>query len=97
MKIIANRQYRGLVVGTFTQCVYGGLPYAMLKDLGYSRRMVRRITKLFFRNGWLKWSAFLRLLGYEEVHVYHCANKHYFSCFSGSGNYGARTASCNPG
>jgi hypothetical protein len=54
--------------------------------------MVRRITKLFFRNGWLKWSANLRLLGYEEVHVYHCANKHYFSCFPGSGGCGREPA-----
>jgi hypothetical protein len=97
MKIIAGRQYRGVVVGTFIQCVYGGLPYAMLRELGYSRRMVRKITKLFFRNGWLKWSAYLRLLGYEEIHVYHCANKHYFCCLPGSGNCGVGAPSCRPG
>jgi hypothetical protein len=97
MKIITARRYQGLVVGTFIQSVYGCLPYAMLKDLGYSRRMVRRITKLFFRNGWLKWSAYLRLLGYEEVHAYHCANKHYFSCFPGSRGCRAGAQSCSPG
>lgn len=86
MKTLADRLYGGIVLGTFIQCVYGGLPYAILRELGYSRRMVRKITKLFFRNGWLKWSAYLRLLGYEEVHVYHCGNKHYFSCLSASGN-----------
>jgi hypothetical protein len=93
MKIIAQRQYRGVVVGTFIQCIYGNLPYAMLKDLGYPRRMVRRITKLFFRNGWLKWSAYLRLLGYERVHVYHCGRKHYFSCLPGSKDCGAEAES----
>jgi len=95
MKIITSRQYRGFIVGTFIQCVYGGLPYAMLRDLGYSRRMVRKITKLFFHNGWLKWSAYLRLLGYEQVHVYHCANKHYFSCLPGSGGSDTEVQSCS--
>ena len=80
MKILAERNYRGIVVGTFIQCVYGGLPYAMLEDIGYSRPMVKKITKLFFSNGWEKWAAFLRILGYEEVFVFHCINKHYFCC-----------------
>ncbi|MCL2742216.1 MAG: hypothetical protein FWE67_00015 [Planctomycetaceae bacterium] len=80
MKILAEHNYRGIVVGTFIQCVYGGLPYAMLEDIGYSRPMVQKITKLFFSKGWNKCAAFLRLLGYEEVYVYHCANKHYFCC-----------------
>lgn len=97
MRIIAARRYRGLVAGTFIQSVYGNLPYAMLKELGYSTRMVRKITKLFFRNGWRKWSAYLRLLGYERVHVYHCANKHYFSCFRESMVWESQTASCSPG
>ena len=80
MKILAQRNYQGIVVGTFIQCVYGGLPYAMLEDIGYSRPMVRKITKLFFNNGWDKWATFLRLIGYEDVFVFHCANKHYFCC-----------------
>ena len=73
MKILAKRNYRGIVVGTFIQCVYGGLPYAMLEEIGYSRRMVRKITKLFFNNGWDKWAAFLRVIGYKDVFVFHCA------------------------
>jgi hypothetical protein len=80
MKILVKRNYRGIVVGTFIQCVYGGLPYAMLEDIGYSRQMVRKITKLFFRNGWDKWAEFLKTIGYEDVFVFHCANKHYFCC-----------------
>jgi hypothetical protein len=80
MKILAERNYRGIVVGTFIQCVYGGLPYAMLEDIGYSRKMVRKITKLFFFICWNKWAAFLRILGYEDVHVFHCTHKHYFCC-----------------
>ena len=80
MKILAKRNYRGIVVGTFIQAIYGGLPYAMLEDIGYSRQMVRKITKLFFNNGWNKWVAFLKIIGYEDVHVFHCANKHYFCC-----------------
>jgi hypothetical protein len=80
MKILVQRNYRGIVVGTFIQSIYGGLPYAMLEEIGYSRRMVRKITKLFFRNGWDKWATFLKTAGYEDVFVYHCANKHYFCC-----------------
>jgi hypothetical protein len=80
LRIISRRRYTGIVVGTFIQCAYGGLPFSMLQELGYPRRMVERVTKLFFRCGWRKWSAYLRLLGYNEVHVYHCANKHYFLC-----------------
>jgi hypothetical protein len=82
MQIISRRHFTGTIVGTFIQCVYGGLPFAMLKKLGYPQHMVRKITKLFYRGGWRKWSAYLRLLGYEEVHVYHCANKHYYLCLS---------------
>jgi hypothetical protein len=78
--IISRRQFKGTVVGTFIQCAYGGLPFAMLNELGYPRQMVQRVTRLFYRSGWRKWSAYLHLLGYEEVHVYHCANKHYFLC-----------------
>ena len=81
LQIISKRQYKGIIVGTFIQCLYGGLPYAMLEELGYSRKMVRKITKLFFANGWKKWSSYLKLVGYDSVHVYHCANKHYFCCF----------------
>jgi hypothetical protein len=80
MKILAGRNYRGIVVGTFIQCVYGGLPYAMLEDIGYSKRMVKKITKLFFNNGWDRWMAFLKICGYEDVFVFHCVNKHYFCC-----------------
>lgn len=81
LRIISKRGYRGVIVGTFIQCIYGGLPYAMLEELGYSRKMVRKITKLFFANGWKKWSSYLKLAGYDSVFVYHCANKHYFCCF----------------
>jgi hypothetical protein len=80
MDIIARRRFKGTIIGTFIQCAYGGLPFAMLNELGYPRRMVERVTKLFYRGGWRKWSAFLRLLGHDEVYVYHCANKHYFLC-----------------
>ena len=80
MKILAKRNYQGIVVGTFIQSVYGGLPYDMLEDVGYSRRMVRKITKLFFSKGWDKWAAFLVTLGHEDVFVFHCNNKHYFCC-----------------
>jgi hypothetical protein len=80
MKIISQRGFGGIVVGTFIQCAYGGLPFSMLNELGYSRKMIQKVTALFFRRGWLKWSAYLRLLGYGEVCVYHCANKHYFVC-----------------
>jgi hypothetical protein len=80
MKILAKRNYRGIVVGTFIQCIYGGLPYAMLEDIGYSRRMVKKITKLFFNNGWDRWMTFLKIIGYEDVYVFHCSNKHYFCC-----------------
>jgi hypothetical protein len=61
MKILAKRNYRGIVVGTFIQAIYGGLPYAMLEDIGYSRQMVRKITQLFFNNGWNKWATFQNL------------------------------------
>jgi hypothetical protein len=81
MRILAKRQYRGIIVGTFIQSVYGGLPYKMLEEIGYSRRMVKKITKLFFSNGWNRWAAFLRLIDYRDIYVYHCANKHYFCCF----------------
>lgn len=80
LRILSDRKYRGIVIGTFIQCVYGGLPYAMLEEIGYSRRMVKKITKLFFRDGWKKWATFLGILGYEQVFVFHCVNKHYFCC-----------------
>ena len=81
LRIITKRRYKGIIVGTFIQCSYGGLPYAMLEELGYSRKMIRKITKLFFAGGWKKWSSYLKLAGYDSVFVYHCANKHYFCCF----------------
>lgn len=80
LRIICKRQFKGIIVGTFIQCVYGGLPHGMLEELGYSRKMVRKITKLFYSSGWKKWSSYLKLQGYDTVHVYHCANKHYFCC-----------------
>jgi hypothetical protein len=82
MKIISQRRYTGIVVGTFIQCAYGGLPFSMLNQLGYPRQMVKKVTRLFFRHGWRKWCDFLRLLGHHEVYAYHCAHKHYFLCFA---------------
>lgn len=62
---------------TFIQSVYGRLPLGMLEDLGYTRRMVKKISTLFDRNGFVKFKNWLSLYGIQEITHRSSDKKHY--------------------
>ena len=68
---------RTVIFLTFIQTYHGCLPYDMLSELGYSRKMIRKIPTLFFRNGFDKLKAFLGQSGVKKIAYISVNNKFY--------------------
>lgn len=83
LKIIFSRKLHKetVVFVTFIQSVYGGLPYGMLEELGYSPTMIKKCPAIFFRNGFEKFKRFLAIHGIEQIKYYSQDQKNYL-CFS---------------
>lgn len=58
---------RAVVFFTFIRVGFGGIPRAMLSDLGYSEGMVKKCPTLFNKVGLEKFKAWLALNGVEKI------------------------------
>ena len=47
-----EQKYKGVVFATMIQSIYGQLPIDMLKELGFTETMIRKIPTLFGKRGW---------------------------------------------
>jgi len=74
-------QTETVVFVTFIQSIYGGLPHAMLEELGYSSSMIKKCPAIFFRNGFEKFKQYLAIRGIGQIKHYSHEQKHYL-CFS---------------
>jgi hypothetical protein len=79
LEVLFERGYTGRVFVTFTQVVVGALPRGMLREIGFTPGMMRKIPTLFFRRGWRYFQDYLALKGVRTiVHRSH-ARKHYLT------------------
>lgn len=62
---------------TFIQSIYGRLPLGLLRKLGYSEAMVKKIPVLFDRNGIEKLKAYLALMGVSKIFIKSMGKKYY--------------------
>jgi hypothetical protein len=78
LEILFQRKYRGIVVCTFIQSIFGNLPGDFLSKLGYTEKMFNKIKSIFTKNSFDKLKNYLYLYGIEELMFYKCQRKLYF-------------------
>lgn len=83
--ILLARQYQGIVHCTFIQSFLRQLPFQMLTDLGYTRRMIEQCPTLIARHGFVKVCKWLQIKGLRDIlYIQVGANKTYlYSNFGG--------------
>lgn len=79
LKIIFDRNFKGIVFVTFIQSVLGTLPKKMLNDIGYTNAMVGKCPTLFAKNGYEKLCRWLYLNGIRHL----TTRKHKRKCYVG--------------
>ena len=87
LKTLFERRYTGIVFVTFIQSLYGGLPYGLLTDIGFTEKMIKKSPSLFFKRGWEYFRQWLALNGVENIIHRSFNRKHYlyFNCVAQSG------------
>lgn len=81
LEIIFRKKFNGLVFITFVQNMSGVLPYNFLEDLGYTKQMVKKCPTLFFKDGFKKMCAYLKIKGVEKIR-HRSKNRKNYICFS---------------
>lgn len=81
LKIIFSKPTRpGTVVFvTFIQSIFGRLPIGMLRDLGYTSKMIHKAPTLFNRSGFSKLKLWLANQGIGQIRHFSTTNKHYLA------------------
>jgi hypothetical protein len=82
LKIIFERNYRGIVFVTFIQSLYGMVSGGILEDIGYPPAMVNKIPTIFNRSGWDHFLQWLALNGVERIKHRSSASRKHYLCFS---------------
>jgi hypothetical protein len=78
LNIIFKRKYKGIVHVTAIQSGMGKLPNGLLKDLGYTENMLKKISSIFNKKGVGKLKNMLYLHGVQSVTGYQFDRKNYF-------------------
>jgi hypothetical protein len=78
LKKIFEKNYKGIVHATFIQTMFGALDRDMLRDIGYTPDMVKKIPSLFNKDGLSKMEQFLAQNGVTEMKIYAKGKKNYF-------------------
>jgi hypothetical protein len=69
LQLIFKKGYKGVICMTFGHVAYNQLPFDFLKDLGYSKKMIRKCPTLFCFNGQEKFLDWLALKGVKNVFI----------------------------
>lgn len=73
LKILFDRKYKGLVFVTFIQTGWGGMPWGLLTDLGFTRAMIEKIPTLFAQRasgiGWGFFKEWMAGHGVKSIRV----------------------------
>lgn len=78
LEVIFFKKYKGIVIVTCIQSIFGKLPNDMLKKLGFTKKMISKIPTLFYRNGIEKLKNYLYLYGVQLIEGYFIERKNYF-------------------
>lgn len=75
--ILFDKRYHGTVFITFIQSLFGQLSRQMLRELGYTNRMIEKIPALFNRQGFEKFKDWLSVHGVKRICHRSTGKKHY--------------------
>ncbi len=78
LKVLFNREYKGIVHCTFIQSGMGKLNDEMLINIGYSHSMIKKVPTMFNRDGLEKFCQYLSMNGVKEIFGYFLHRKNYF-------------------
>ena len=76
-KAARENKISAYVFVTFIQTAYGRLPYSLLRALGYSDAMFKKIPSLFNKDGFVKFQKYLSYQGLTEIYVRSKGGKYY--------------------
>jgi len=78
LKILFDKEYKGTILVTAIQSGMGQLPKGLLKDIGYSEKMISKISSIFNQKGIDKLKNYLYLRGVKFIEGYFIDRKNYF-------------------
>ena len=78
LDILFKRNYKGIVIVTAIQSMLGQLPVKMLKEVGYSKEMIKKCPTLFSKKGKEILKQWLAFKGVKEVYGKLDGRKNYF-------------------
>lgn len=78
IKTILDRNYKGVVIVTAIQSLYGNLPTQLLTSLGYGSNMLKKIKSIFTFDGIGKLENYLYLRGIQTIKGITIGRKSYF-------------------
>ncbi len=68
LRIIFEKKLKDVTIFfTFTQTLTGRLHRGMLKEIGYTQKMIEKVPELFFRNGFEKFKNYLAFRGVRKI------------------------------
>ena len=79
LKIIFEKEFKGIIFVTFIQTMQGGLPHDFLIDLGYTKKMIEKCPTLFAKNGFEKLTLWLAIHGVTKIRYRKHARKNYIA------------------
>ena len=78
LEVIFQKRYKGIVHVTAIQTGTGKLPNGLLEKLGYTKKMIEKISTLFNADGFGKLKKYLYLRGVKQITGYQVGRKNYF-------------------
>jgi hypothetical protein len=78
LKILFEKEYKGIVHCTFIQTGMGNLDHKLLIEIGYTRAMIKKCQTLFTKNGQEKFEAYLFNHNIKEIQGFFFERKRYF-------------------
>jgi hypothetical protein len=73
----ARKKIHHRIFLTFIQSIYGRLPLGLLRKLGYSEAMIKKIPVFFDRNGIEKLKGYFAMMGVSNVFIKSMGKKYY--------------------
>lgn len=77
LEILYKKKYKGIVVITFIQSMFGNIHKKMLYQLGYTREMIKKCPTLFNKNDFEKFKNYLNKFKIKSIIYYNINNKYY--------------------
>ena len=79
LQVLFERGYKGTVIVTFIQSVFGQLPHELAVAVGFSQTMMDKIPTLLGARGWEYFCQWLANHGVSRLFHVGSSRKHYFA------------------